>query len=140
MDAELNHDSKLEIAHVLFVDIVGYSKCATDEQTELLQDLNDVVRRSAQMEAANLSGELIRLPTGDGMALIFRSSLEAPVRCAIEISLALTQQPDLHVHMGIHSGPVNVVVDVNGRPNVTGAGVNMAQRVMDCGEAGHILL
>jgi TolB-like protein/tetratricopeptide (TPR) repeat protein len=133
-------DLRLEIAHVLFIDIVGSSKLLTNEQSELLRDLNQVVRSTEQVRAAEAAGKLVRLPTGDGMALAFFTSLDAPVRCALEISKALKNYPKLPLRMGVHSGPVEEVIDVNERSNVAGAGITMAQRVMDCGDAGHILL
>ncbi|HJT80785.1 MAG TPA: tetratricopeptide repeat protein [Chthoniobacterales bacterium] len=133
-------DARLEIAHVLFVDIVGWSKLLINEQSDLLRRLNDVVRSSAQVRAAEAAGKLIRLPTGDGMALAFFTTPDAPVRCAVEIGKALKDHPDLPLRMGIHSGPVDEVVDVNERANIAGAGITIAQRVMDCGDAGHILL
>src|SRR6266568_782894 len=131
---------KLEIGHVLFIDIVGYSKLLITEQSELLRRLSDVVRETEQFRSAEAEGKLVRLPTGDGMALVFRNSPEAPVQCALELSTGLKAHPELKVRMGIHSGPVNEVADVNERANITGAGINIAQRVMDCGDAGHILL
>src|SRR5437762_11113119 len=131
---------KLEIGHVLFIDIVGYSKLLITEQSELLRRLTDVVRETEQFRLAEAEGELVRLPTGDGMALVFRNSPEAPVQCALELSKRLKPHPELSVRMGIHSGPVNEVADVHERTNITGAGINVAQRVMDCGDAGHILL
>jgi TolB-like protein/class 3 adenylate cyclase/Tfp pilus assembly protein PilF len=131
---------RLEIAHVLFIDIVGYSKLLIDEQSEALHDLNQIVRNTEAMRDAEAAGQLIRLPTGDGMALVFTSSVEAPVECALQISQALRAQPSLPVRMGIHSGPVHHVEDVNQRENIAGAGINIAQRVMDCGDAGHILV
>ncbi len=140
MSAELNADFHLEIAHVLFIDIVGYSKLLINEQGELLQQLNQVVRSTDQFRKAEAAGELIRLPTGDGMALVFSRSAEAPVQCAMEISQALRGSPQIQLRMGVHSGPVNQVTDVNDRSNLAGAGINIAQRVMDCGDAGHILL
>lgn len=138
--SELNADPQFEIAHVLFMDIVGSSKLLTNEQSELLRELNQVVRSTEQFCAAEAAGKLIRLPTGDGMALAFFTSPEAPVRCALEISKALQNYPKLQLRMGVHSGPVDAVVDVNDRSNVAGAGITMAQRVMDCGDAGHILI
>ena len=129
-----------EIAHVLFIDIVGYSKLLITEQSEQLQKLNEIVRSTEQFRLAEGQGRLLRLPTGDGGALIFRNSPEAPVLCALEISRALKRNPELRVRMGIHSGPVNEVADLNEQPNVAGAGINIAQRVMDCGDAGHILI
>jgi TolB-like protein/Tfp pilus assembly protein PilF len=131
---------RLEIGHVLFMDLVGYSKLLLDEQREQLQSLTEIVRDTEQVRAAEAADKLIRLPVGDGMALVFFSSPEAPVRCAIEISERLKQYPQLKLRMGIHSGPVNEVRDVNDRANVAGAGINIAQRVMDCGDAGHVLL
>jgi TolB-like protein/Tfp pilus assembly protein PilF len=131
---------RLEIGHVLFMDLVGYSKLLLDEQREQLQCLTEIVRDTEQVRTAEAADKLIRLPVGDGMALVFFSSPEAPVRCAIEISERLRQYPQLKLRMGIHSGPVNEVQDVNDRANVAGAGINLAQRVMDCGDAGHILL
>jgi len=131
---------RLKIGHVLFMDLVGYSKLRLDEQREQLQRLTEIVRDTEQVHAAEAADKLIRLPVGDGMALVFFSSPEAPVRCAIEISERLKQYPQLKLRMGIHSGPVNEVQDVNDRANVAGAGINLAQRVMDCGDAGHILL
>src|SRR5438132_12665169 len=140
MSAAVNKEIQLEIAHVLFIDIVGYSKLLITEQSELLRRLSDVVRDTEQFRRAEAQGKLVRLPTGDGMALVFRNSPEAPVQCALELSQRLKAHPELSVRMGIHSGPVNEVADVNERANITGAGINVAQRVMDCGEAGHILL
>ena len=140
MAAEFETDSHLEIAHVLFVDIVGYSNLLTNEQRELLRKLNNIVRATKEFRTADSSGKLLRLPTGDGMALAFFTSPDAPVRCALEIAQALKDGPKLPVRMGIHSGPVDAVSDVDERANIAGAGINMAQRVMDCGDAGHILL
>src|SRR5438105_3347977 len=140
MSGEVKKEIQIEIAHVLFIDIVGYSKLLINEQHELLQELNQIVRATEALRAAEAAGKLIRLPTGDGMALAFATTPEAPVQCALEISKALKSYPELRVRMGIHSGPVNEVVDVNQRANIAGAGINMAQRVMDCGDAGHILL
>jgi len=132
--------ARLEIGHVLFIDIVGYSKLLLKQQSELLRELNEVVSGTKEFREAELAGKLIRLPTGDGMALVFRTNPEAPVECAVEIARALKSHPAIQLRMGIHSGPVNEVVDVNQRANIAGAGINMAQRVMDCGDAGHILL
>ncbi len=131
---------RAEIGHVLFIDIVGYSKLLIDEQSELLERLKEMVRGSEQVQAAQAAGQLIRLATGDGMALVFRHSPEAPAQCALELAQADKEHPELKLRMGIHSGPINEVADVNDRANVTGAGINLAQRVMDCGDAGHILL
>src|SRR5438445_9478710 len=132
--------ARLEIGHVLFIDIVGYSKLLVKQQSELLRELNEVVSGTKEFHETESAGKLIRLPTGDGMALVFRTHTEAPVECAMEIAQALKSHPAIQLRMGIHSGPVNEVVDVNQRANIAGAGINMAQRVMDCGDAGHILL
>src|SRR5438309_2002486 len=132
--------TRLEIGHVLFIDIVGYSKLLLKQQSELLRELNEIVSGTNEFRQAESAGRLIRLPTGDGMALVFRTNGEAPVECAMEIAQALKSHPAIQLRMGIHSGPVNEVVDVNQRANIAGAGINMAQRVMDCGDAGHILL
>src|SRR5438067_227842 len=140
MSAEASRDLRLEIAHVLFIDIVGYSKLLHNQQSEVLRELNEVVRGTEQFRSAESAGTLLRLPTGDGMALIFRESPETPAHCALEIAQALKRHPQLHVRMGIHSGPVNEVTDVSERANIAGAGINIAHRVMDCGDAGHILL
>src|SRR5436853_3705483 len=140
MSGEPSRDLKLEIAHVLFIDIVGYSKLLHNEQSEVLRELNEIVRNTEQFRAADAVGALLRLPTGDGVALIFRNSPEAPVHCALEIAEALKSRSRFQLRMGIHSGPVNEVSDVNERANIAGAGINIAQRVMDCGDAGHILL
>ena len=131
---------RLEIAHVLFMDIVGYSKLLTDEQSEALHELNRIVRNTEAAREAEAAGKLTILPTGDGMALVFTGSVEEPAECALEISHALRAQPSLPVRMGIHSGPVHHVKDANERENVAGVGINIAQRVMDCGDAGHILV
>src|SRR5437773_5168014 len=131
---------RLEIAHVLFMDIVGYSKLLTDEQSEALQELNQVVRGTEAAREAEAAAALTILPTGDGMALVFTGSVEEPVECALEISQAFRAQPSLPVRMGIHSGPIHHVKDANGRDNIAGVGINIAQRVMDCGDAGHILV
>ncbi len=140
MSAEQKTQLRLEIAHVLFMDIVGYSKLLIDEQSEALQELNQIVRKTEAVRAAEAAGQLIFLPTGDGMALVFTGSVEEPVECALQISQRLRAQPSLPVRMGIHSGPVHHVADVNQRENIAGAGINIAQRVMDCGDAGHILV
>jgi TolB-like protein/tetratricopeptide (TPR) repeat protein len=138
--AETQQDFRLEIAHVLFMDIVGFSKSLINEQSEMLRQLNQIVRDTPQVRAAEAAGKLIRLPTGDGMALAFFTTPDAPLRCAIEISQVLKTHPDLPVRMGINSGPVDEIIDVNERSNIAGTGITMAQRVMDCGDAGHILL
>ena len=131
---------QLKIAHVLFIDLVGYSKMLIDDQREVLDQMNAVIRTTKNFREAEAEGKLIPLPSGDGMALVFLNNPEAPVQCALEISKALQDYPQLKVRMGVHSGPVSTVTDVNGRPIVAGTGINMAQRVMDCGDAGHILL
>jgi TolB-like protein len=131
---------KFEIGHVLFIDIVGYSKLNIHEQSEQLETLKSIVRGTEQFTKAEVEGKLLRLPTGDGGALVFRTTPEAPVLCAIEVSKALKNHPELRVRMGIHSGPVNEITDLNEQANIAGAGINLAQRVMDCGDAGHILL
>jgi len=140
MPADSESHLHLEIGHVLFVDIVGYSKLLINEQSERIQELTEIVRGTEQFRLAEAEAKLMRLPTGDGGALVFRTSPEAPVLCALEISKALKEHPELGVRMGIHSGPVNEVADLNEQMNMAGAGVNIAQRVMDCGDAGHILL
>jgi TolB-like protein/class 3 adenylate cyclase/Tfp pilus assembly protein PilF len=140
MPTELNKEIELEIAYVLFIDIVGYSKLVTSEQRRLLELLNQIVRESEHFRAAEAKGRLIAVPTGDGMALVFYNTPEAPVECALEVSSAASEHSELKLRMGIHSGPVSGVVDVSGRSNIAGAGINIAQRVMDCGDAGHILM
>ena len=133
-------DLPLEIAHLLLIDVVGYSKLLVNEQIELLQELNQIVRGTECFRAAETKGKLIRVPTGDGMALLFFHSPEEPARCALEISRTLQGHPHIQLRMGVHSGPVNQVTDVNDKTNIAGSGINVAQRVMDCGDAGHILL
>ena len=140
MRADSESDLRLVIGHVLLIDIVGYSKLLITGQRQQLQALNEIVRNAAQFRVSDANGTLVRIPTGDGMALIFRDSVEAPVRCAVEISEAVKTHPEIQLRMGIHSGPVSEVTDVNERTNVAGAGIDIAQRVMDCGDAGHILL
>src|SRR4026209_2565344 len=140
MSAEIKKEIALEIAHVLFIDIVGYSKLSISDQHAAIGELNEVVRASEQFQRAEATNRLIRIPTGDGMALAFYTNPEAPAQCAVEISRALKEHPRLQLRMGIHSGPVGGLVDVNERANLAGAGLNMAHRVMDCGDAGHILL
>src|SRR6476661_129319 len=140
MPAEVKKEIQLEIAHVLFIDIVGYSKLSVNEQHAAVEQLNQIVRGSEQFQRAEAASRLLKIPTGDGMALVFYTSPETPAQCAVEISRALKEHPHLQLRMGIHSGPVSGVVDVNERANLAGAGLNMAQRMMDCGDAGHILL
>jgi TolB-like protein/class 3 adenylate cyclase/Tfp pilus assembly protein PilF len=140
MSAEVKKEIQLEIAHVLFIDIVGYSKLSINEQHAVVEELNQIVRASEQFQRAEAASRLLKIPTGDGMALVFYTSPEAPAQCALEISRALNEHPRLQLRMGIHSGPVSGVIDVTGKANVAGAGINIAQRVMDCGDAGHILL
>jgi len=140
MASALEPHLRLAVGNILFLDIVGYSKSLADEQKELIQELNRIVRETKQFQAAEAEGKLTRLPTGDGMVLVFTNDPEAPVECAIEISQKLQSRPQLKLRMGIHSGPVNPVADVNDQANLAGAGINIAQRVMSCGDAGHILL
>ena len=139
MSAEVKKEIELEIAHVLFIDIVGYSKLSINQQRARVDELNGIVRGSDQFKKPKRRIDL-KIPTGDGMALVFYRSPEEPAQCAFEISRVLKDDQRLQVRMGIHSGPVSGVVDVNERTNVAGAGINLAQRVMDCGDAGHILL
>src|SRR6201993_3484869 len=140
MPAEVKKEIELEIAHVLFIDIVGYSKRSINDQHAAVEELNEIVRASGQFQKAEAASRLLKIPTGDGMALVFYTSPEAPAQCAVEINRAVKEHPRLQLRMGIHSGPVSGVVDVNERANLAGAGLNMAKRVMDCGDAGHILL
>src|SRR5438552_7382238 len=140
MTSERSPDAKFEIGHVLFIDIVGYSKLLINEQSEQIRTLKEIVRGTEQFRLAQAEGKLLRLPTGDGGALVFRNSLEAPVLCSMEIARALKDYPKLLVRIGIHSGPVNEITDLNEQDNIAGAGINIAKRVMDCGDAGHILL
>jgi len=145
--AELNEQTtdtpdnqNVETAHVLFMDIVGYSKLLIDEQTRQLQKLQKIVLTSTECSRIRSARDLIRLPTGDGFALVFFTDPEAPVRTAVEVSRALKQHPEIKLRMGVHSGFVNRIADIDSRANVAGVGINIAQRVMDCGDAGHILL
>src|ERR1700737_3206237 len=140
MAAKFKSASHLETAHVLFIDVVGYSKLLVNEQRELVEQLTQVVRKTPQFRKSRAAGKLIRIPVGDGMALVFFRSPEEPVQCAIEISSALRDHPNIRLRMGVHSGPVDQVKDVNDRSNVAGVGINMAQRVMALADAGHILL
>src|SRR4029077_1621790 len=140
MSAEIKKEIQLEIAHVLFTDIVGYSKLSINDQHAAVEELTRIVRASQEFQRAEAASRLTRIPTGDGMALVFYRSPEAPAQCAVEISRALKEHPRLQLRMGIHSGPVGGLVDVNEWANLAGAGLNMAHRVMDCGDAGHILL
>jgi TolB-like protein/tetratricopeptide (TPR) repeat protein/class 3 adenylate cyclase len=140
MAAEVKKEIQLEIAHVLFTDIVGYSKLPIHQQRAVVERLNEIARGTDEFQAAEAAGRLIKIPTGDGITLVFYHSPEAPVECALEISRALKQHLELQLRMGIHSGPVSGVIDATGKANVAGAGINIAQRVMDCGDAGHILL
>src|SRR5882724_3220872 len=140
MSAEVKQEIELEIAHVLFIDIVGYSKLSVNEQHARIEELNEIVRLSEQFRKAEAAKRILKIPTGDGMALVFYKSPEEPAQCAFEIGRALKDNPRLQIRMGIHSGPISGVVDVNERTNVAGAGINVAQRVMDCGDAGRILL
>ena len=131
---------KFEIGHVLFIDIVGYSKLSINDQRAAIDELTQAVRASERFQNAEAAARLIKIPTGDGMALVFYNTPEAPVQCALEISSAAAEHPELKLRMGIHSGPVSGVVDVSGRANIAGAGINIAQRVMDCGDDGHVLV
>src|SRR5438034_581870 len=140
MTSERSPDAKFEIGHVLFIDIVGYSKLLITEQSEQIRTLKEIVRGTEQFRIAQAEGKLLRLPTGDGGALVFRNRLEAPVLCSMEITRALKDYPKLRVRIGIHSGPVNEITDLNEQANIAGAGINIAKRVMDSGDAGHMLL
>src|ERR1043166_5565859 len=140
MPIEIKKEIQLEIAHVLFTDIVGYSKLPIPQQRAVVERLNEIVRATDEFQAAETAGRLLTLPTGDGITLVFYNSPEAPVECALEISRALKKHPELQLRMGVHSGPVSGVIDATGKANVAGPGINIAQRVMDCGDAGHILL
>lgn len=133
-------DATMKLAHVLFMDIVSYSALPTDQQSRTLTTLQEIVLGTAEVARAQEENQLISLATGDGMALVFFNDPMAPVQCALEISKALKGHPEIKLRMGVHSGPVNEIVDVNERANVAGSGINMAQRVMDSGDAGHILL
>src|SRR6059058_5505951 len=139
MSAEVSKEIELEIAYVLFIDIVGYSKLVTHEQRRLLELLNRIVREAEHFRAAEAKGRLITVPTGDGMALVFYNTPEAPVQCALEISSAAKECPELKLRMGIHSGPVSGVIDVSGRSNIAGPRINISQLLMDSGDAGYFL-
>src|SRR5205809_3519929 len=140
MATDINKEIQLEIAYILFVDTVGYSKLSINEQHAVVDELTQIVRGAEQFQKAEAADRLIKISTGDGMALVFYTSPESPVRCAMELSRVLKDHPRLRLRMGIHSGPVSGVVDVTGRTNLTGAGLNLAHRAMECGDAGHILL
>src|SRR5438132_6850288 len=140
MSTEVKKEIALEIGHVLFIDIVGYTKLLIEQQTKYLEQLREIVRATESFRAAQAQGKLMRLPTGDGGALVFRTSPDAPVKCAVEISKELKSHPEFRVRMGIHSGPVNEITDLNEQANIAGAGINVAERVMNCGDAGQILL
>jgi class 3 adenylate cyclase len=140
MAATRQSERHLEIAHILFIDVVGYSKLLVNEQREVVQELNQLVRKTPQFRKSEAAGKLIRIPVGDGMALVFFQTPEEPVQCAMEIAQALKTHPRLPLRMGVHSGPIDQMKDVNERINVAGTGINTAKRVMDCGDAGHILL
>src|SRR5438128_3330297 len=135
MPIQIKNEIQLEIAHVLFIDIVGYSKLSISDQHARVEELNRIVRASEQFQRAEAASRLTSIPTGDGMALVFYTRPEAPAQCAVEISGALKEHPRLQLRIGVHSGPVSGVIDVNGHANLAGAGLNMAQRVMDCGDA-----
>src|SRR6266496_3077556 len=140
MSAEIKKEIQLEIAHILFIDIVGYSKLSINDQRAAIDELTQAVRTSEQFQNAEAAARLLKIPTGDGMALVFYKSPEEPVECALEISRALKDHPKIRLRMGVHSGPVSGVIDVNGQANLAGAGLNVAQRMMDCADAGHILV
>src|SRR6185369_13623173 len=140
MSSNTASEVKLEIGHVLFIDIVGYSNLLITQQSQQLETLRTIARGTAEFHATEAEGKLLRLPTGDGGALVFGTTPEAPVLCAKEIARELKKHPELRVRMGIHSGPVNAVTDLNEQNNIAGAGINIAQRIMDCGDAGHILM
>src|SRR5437870_5991647 len=140
MSDQVTKQIALEIAHILFIDTVGYSKLSINDQRVVVDELTEVVRNSDQYQKAEAAGRLIKIPAGDGMALVFYTSPEAPAQCAVEISRLLKKHPRLQLRMGVHSGPVSGVIDVTGRANLAGAGLNMAQRVMAGGDAGHILV
>src|SRR5437867_9258447 len=140
MSVESKKEIQLEIAHVLFIDVVGYTKLSISDQHAAVEELTRIVRASEQFQRAEVASRLLRIPTGDGMALVFYTSPEAPAQCAVEVSCALKEHSRLQLRMGIHSGPVSGIVDVNERANLAGAGINMAKRVMGCGDADHILL
>src|SRR5713101_129415 len=140
MSVDIKKEIQLEIAHVLFIDIVGYSKLSINQQRAVVDELTEVVSASDQFQKAEAAERLIKIPTGDGMALVFYTSPEAPAQCALEVSRILKEHPSLQLRLGVHSGPVSGVIDVNGHANLAGAGLNIAQRVMVCGDAGHILL
>ncbi len=140
MAAETDPEPKLEIAHILTMDVVEYSTLFITQQQEVMQELNHIVRNSTRFRQGEADGKLVRLPTGDGMVLVFLDDPEAPLQCALEISAGIKEHPNIRLRMGIHSGPVIQTVDVNDRSNLAGAGLDIAQRVMDCGDAGHILL
>jgi len=131
---------KLETAHVLFMDIVGYAKLPIEGQTERVKELQQIVRGTEEFQSNPDTSSLVCLHTGDGMALSFFGNPEAPVRCATEISQALKVYSELKLRMGLHSGVVQRLADINANMNIAGGGINIAQRVMDCGDAGHILL
>src|SRR5438034_2129065 len=140
MPVEPKSDFQPEIAYILCTDIVGYSKLLIDDQKKSVRQLGEIVRSTQEFRRAEAAGKLIRLPTGDGMVLVFFSSPAAPVECALEIAEALKNYPGIQIRMGVHSGPVDQVRDVNDQLNVAGGGINLPQRVMDCGDAGHILV
>src|ERR1700735_1894594 len=140
MSLDLSQAPPLELAHILFIDIVGYSKLPIDEQRRAIRQLQRVVQASAEFARSQEDGDLLCIPTGDGMALAFRRSPESPVRCAMEVSRAFRQNGELQIRIGIHTGPVYRISDINSKENLAGGGMNLAQRVMDCGDGGHILM
>src|SRR5215510_8832530 len=140
MSTETTRETELELGHVLFIDIVGFSKRLINEQRALLDTLNRIVRNTSRFRNGEATGKLRKIPTSDGLALVFYTALKEPVECALEIARASIEHSELKLRMGIHSGLVSEVTDVNEGANVAGAGINMAQRIMDCGDGGHILL
>jgi len=129
-----------EAAHILFVDIVSYSLLPMEEQNKTIDWLQNLVKALPDFQRAIGSKEMISLATGDGLALVFIRDLEAPARCAQQLSLQISSCPGLDLRMGIHTGPVYHRADINENRNISGSGINIAQRVMDCGDKGHILM
>lgn len=128
------------IAHVLYMDVIGSGLLPAERQRAVYQELNDVVLGSAEYRRAGARGEVICRPSGDGMALVFFEGVESPMLSALEISELLRSRPHLQLRMGIRSGEVFRVTDINGSDDVTGDGIVMARRVMDCGDAAHVLV
>src|SRR5215472_9208809 len=140
MSTETTKETELELAHVLFIDIVGFSKRLINEQRALLHTLNRIVRNTSAFRREEATGKLRKIPTSDGLALVFYTAKKEPAECALEIARANIEHTELELLMGVHTGLVSSVIDVNESANVAGAGINMAQRIMDCGDGGHILL